>query len=427
MLAGEENIDLQADNPARIKSDKEKVLQLLIKKAAIPEAPRVKADLVKIDGSVHGLIPLKLMDEDPAFTKLSPEPIPDASEEDKTRYAKAQEKRIANLKSICDNKAVAESFFDNEFGRELSDLSRYGETLIENEKTERETISELAAEIRGALLLLQGGEVQMPQLQSEKDLGPFVMNARETVFRMKSDYRQETNERVKQLGIQVGEFTTLEVDNLLSKLTEMEGSMPSYNKVWTDLTKTQTSRWENVDTEYSDLTYVPAIADGLNKVLGLILDNIFDEREVIQGVREIITEINGKLASEGLVNCIVELSEDSIQLSKTTYKTREITHPCGAERSFFSLAALTALAVYFRLPVIIDEAANNLDRDNLRRFISLTKEFATEYQVQYILSIKETDDFPLDGWVRQFADELQVYQVDYEGDKKLIKPIDLYA
>ena len=88
---------------------------------------------------------------------------------------------------------------------------------------------------------------------------------------------------------------------------------------------------------------------------------------------------------------------------------------------------MTALAVYFRLPVIIDEAANNLDRDNLRRFISLTKEFATEYQVQYILSIKETDDFPLDGWVRQFADELQVYQVDYEGDKKLIKPIDLYA
>jgi hypothetical protein len=219
----------------------------------------------------------------------------------------------------------------------------------------------------------------------------------------------------------------LEVDNLLSKLTEMEGSMPSYKKVWTDLTKTQTSRWENIDTEYSDLTYVPAIADGLNKVLGLILDNIFDEREVIQGVREIITEINGKLASEGLVNCVVELSEDSIQLSKTTYKTREITHPCGAERSFFSLAALTALAVYFRLPVIIDEAANNLDRDNLRRFISLTKEFATEYQVQYILSIKETDDFPLDGWVRQFADDLQVYQVDYDGDKKLIKPIDLYG
>jgi len=172
---------------------------------------------------------------------------------------------------------------------------------------------------------------------------------------------------------------------------------------------------------------VPAVADGIDKTLDAVLDNAFDEQEVIHGIQEIIVEINNKLMDEGLINSCIEMGQGSLQLSKTTYKDREITHPCGAERSFFSLAALTALARYFRLPVIIDEAANNLDKNHLRHFISLIREFAASYDVQYILSIKETDDFPVDGWVREFADDLQIYRVDYDGHKKHINSVDLYA
>jgi len=170
---------------------------------------------------------------------------------------------------------------------------------------------------------------------------------------------------------------------------------------------------------------VPAVVDGLNRTLNAILENAFDEQEVIHGIQDIIVEINNKLMAEGLINSCIEMGQDSLQLSKTTYKDREITHPCGAERSFFSLATLTALARYFSLPVIIDEAANNLDKNHLRHFISLVREFATSYDVQYILSIKETDDFPLDGWVSEFADDLQIYRVDYDGHKKHIKPVEL--
>ncbi|MEA3253612.1 MAG: hypothetical protein U9Q17_01545, partial [Chloroflexota bacterium] len=185
--------------------------------------------------------------------------------------------------------------------------------------------------------------------------------------------------------------------------------------------------WENGDAEYVELGYVPAVVDGIDKALDTVLDNAFDEQEVMQGIQDVIIEINGKLAAEGLINSCIEMGEGSLQLSRTTYKDREITHPCGAERSFFSLATLTALARYFRLPVIIDEAANNLDKNHLRHFISLVREFAASYDVQYILSIKETDNFPLDGWVREFAGDLQIYNVDYDGDKKWIKPVDLYA
>jgi len=431
-LAQAEMIDFNIDNPARIRSDKEKVLRLLTMEVAIPESPRVKVDLVKIgseegEESVHGLIPLKLMDEDPAFTKLSSEPIPDAPEELKRQYAEALRKRIEKLRIICEDKDKAEGFFNKEFTPLLTELSRYSATLMEREKEEREKISNLVKAIHNKLLLFTQEDIPMPRLECEGDLEPFLPAIRETLSHKKSDYQLVILSKAKNLGIQAGEFNTHDIDSLLSQLAEMEKGIPLYRSTWAELTRQKRNEWENNDAEYADLTYVPAVVDGLNRTLDTILANAFDEQEVIQGIKEIIAEINDKLMAEGLINSCIEMGEDSLQLSKTTYKDREITHPCGAERSFFSLAALTALARYFGLPVIIDEAANNLDKKHLQHFISLIREFAATYDVQYILSIKETDDFPLDGWVREFADDLQVYRVDYDGHKKHIKPVDLYV
>jgi hypothetical protein len=440
-LAQEEKIDFKIDNPARIKSDKEKVLNLLTKEVLTADAPRVKVDLVKIrsgpklraeggtssEETVHGLVPLKLMDEDPAFARLSPEPIPDAPEEDKKKYAQLLAKRVENLRIICEDKDSAESFFDNQFVPELTRISAYSTTLMENEKTEKEKISNSAKDIHNKLLLFAREHIDMPKLERQEDSKPFLLAVRQIMSGKKSAYGEEVNQRAKSLGIQIAEFNTQEIDSLLWKLAEMEKGVPYYKSIWTQLTKQKRIEWGNNDAEYADLTYVPAVVDGIDKTLATILDNAFDEQEIIEGIQEIIVEINNKLMAEGLVNSCIEMGEGSLQLSKTTYKDKEITHPCGAERSFFSLATLSALARYFRLPVIIDEAANNLDKNHLRHFVSLIREFAASYDVQYILSIKETDDFPLGGWVQEFADDLQIYRVDYDGHRKRITPVDLYA
>jgi len=424
-LAQEEKIDLKVSDSA--KSDKEKVLRLLAKEVLITDASRVKVDLVKIDNSVHGLIPLKLMDEDPAFTKLSPEPIPDAPPEYKRGYVAVLRKKIENLRVICEDKDRAESFFNNEFVPGLTGLSAYSTTLMEKEKGEKERISKLFEDIHKRLLLFAWEDVSMPKLECEGDLEPFLPAVRQIVARKKSVTLEEINEKIKPVGIQAGDFNTREIDSLLWKLTGMERDLSQYKSVWNSLVRQKRDEWEDNDIAYVDLTYVPAVVEGINKTLDAILDNAFDEQEVIQGIQNILVGINNKLVAEGLVNSCIEMGEGSLQLNKITYKDQEITHPCGAERSFFSLAALTALAVYFRLPVIIDEAANNLDKNYLRRFISLIRAFVTDYDVQYILSIKETNDFPLDGWVREFADDLQVYSVAYDGHKKYIKLVDLYA
>lgn len=428
-LAEKENIDLKSDNPARIKSEKEKVLKLLTKEVSL-DAPRVRADLVKIASegggeSVHGLIPLQLMDIDPAFTRLSPEPIPDAPEEQKRQYAGALRQKIERLRVICEDKDKAENFFNGEFLPGLTKLSGYMVALMENARQVREKVSNLARVIHSKLLLFAQEDIEIPKLECRGDLELFSLTVKQVVSHKKSEYQLAIADRTKSLGIEAGAFSTQEIDNLLRKLAEMEKGIPSYKDIWTELTGQGRIEWERKDAEYLDLSYVPAVVDGLSKTLDAILANAFDEYEVIRGIKETITEINGKLTAEGLVNSCIEMGQDSLQLVKTTYKDREITHPCGAERSFFSLAALTALATYFKLPVIIDEAANNLDKNHLRHFISLIREFAASYDVQYILSIKDTDDFPLEGWVRDFADDLQIYKVDYDGYKKAIRAINL--
>ena len=436
-LASEENIDLKIDNPAKIKSDREKVLRLLTREVITPDALRVKAFLVKISGagrqadseeeSVHALVPLELMDDDPAFTRLSPEPIPDASEEQKRKYAQSLGKKIANLKLICEDRDRAEGFFKNEFTPLLSDLSGYSATLTRNGQGAKDKISNLVNEIGAKLRLFAREDIEMPPLENEGDIPPFLEAVKEVLGSKKQDYREELNRKVSSVGMPAGEFNSREVDSLLGRLAEMEKGLPHYRSVWTELTGEKRAVWEKADAEYTDLKYVPALVGGIERTLDAILDNAFDEHEVIQGIKGIIVEINNKLREEGLVGSGIEMGEDSLQLTRTTYKDREITHPSGAERSFFSLAALTALARYFGLPVIIDEAANNLDKNHLRRFISLIREFAADYDVQYILSVKETDDFPFHGWVQEFADALQIYQVEYNKGKKLIKPVDLYA
>ena len=431
-LAEEEMIDLNTENPARIKSDKEKVLALLGMEVLNADAPRVQVDLVKISSehgeeSVHGLIPLKLMADDAAFTRLNPEPIPEAPEEQKREYARILRRSIENLTTICEDKARAEAFFEDEFASSLAQVSRYGRVLVENEGREKETISNAVKQVHSRLLLFAQERVDTPRLDSEEDLRQFLRGVGEVLSRRKSDYQSAVSGRLKSLGIKAGEFSSREMDGLLSRIVAMEKDTPRYRAVWSELTKQRRAEWESNDAEHADLTCVPAVVDGIDRALGAILDNAFDEQEVMDGIQEIIVDINARLTGENLTNSRIEMGKGSLQLNKTTYKDREITHPCGAERSFFSLAALTALARYFRLPVIIDEAANNLDKKHLRHFIRLVREFASSYDVQYILSIKETDDFPLDGWVREFADDVQMYRVDYDDQKKRITPVDLYS
>ncbi|PKP59809.1 MAG: hypothetical protein CVT88_04595 [Candidatus Altiarchaeales archaeon HGW-Altiarchaeales-1] len=421
-LAEKEGLDIKLDNPQKFKSEKEKVLCILDKDVNIMEGTlRIKADLVKIDDAIHAIIPLKLIKEDSSFSKINPQPIPEGPEKEKREYVNELNKSISNLGAIYKNKEDSDKLF-RKFRDEMVCLERYRATMQNNKNKEDKEILDWIVSVSKKLLLFSSGkDIKIPKKADFNEVDAFISEVKGTIQSKKLEYKNEINQKLKPLSIIIEEFDISEINSCLMKLKNMEVGIHVYKNILTDLTKEKRREWEKIDAEYIDLIKVPIVSNRLDKILTTILDNIFDEQEIINGIQEIIVEINDLLITECLVNACIEMNKDSLLVSKIIYKNKEITHPSGAERSFFSLAALTALAVYFRLPVIIDEAANNLDKDNLQLFIHLVRQFMDKYGVQYIISIKETNDFPLDGgWVDEFKDDLQIYKIEYDGDKKYI-------
>jgi len=47
-------------------------------------------------------------------------------------------------------------------------------------------------------------------------------------------------------------------------------------------------------------------------------------------------------------------------------------------------------------------------------------EFKNEKQLQYVLSIKETRDFDFEGWVKDIADDIVLYELK---EKEILKKV----
>jgi hypothetical protein len=60
----------------------------------------------------------------------------------------------------------------------------------------------------------------------------------------------------------------------------------------------------------------------------------------------------------------------------------------------------------------MDEVANNLDWRSLEVFFDWARCLQEQMNAQYVLSVKETKDLDLDGWVKKMGDSLCIYRLD---------------
>ena len=151
----------------------------------------------------------------------------------------------------------------------------------------------------------------------------------------------------------------------------------------------------------------------------MILEKGVDEASIRRCISDTFHEIITRLVEMKLIEARPMLENGKLR-AKVIYKEHEITHPAGAEKVFFSLAILTALAYYFDVPVLMDAVANNLDTENLEAFFRLVKELSKKYNIQYILSVKKTRDFDIEGWVKELADDLVIYELDRKRIREYI-------
>ena len=383
------------------------VITVLSKKSKIGEEKA--AAVTKLGEKAYTVIPIELLTSDPTFTSLGEQPIPKGSEKERMRYLKdLKEKQNALLDLLGKEKEATKRF--NNFKK--NDIVKLSQTEIELQKqveTINKNLNQWINKIVMHLSAFTGISEKTRSVESEEDINNLLDYAKRQVNKKEAEYLKSLNERTHPLDIEVKTFEKSTIKKILTNLEKERLELPSYRDVLKAV-EARKEEWIANDEIYLDFQMVPRMVNEAIPILEMIIQEGVDESKLKEAIAKTYNEIIEKMKSRKLIEAIAEMSKDSIQ-AQVKYKGKVITHPGGAEKAFFSLAILTALGHYFGMPILIDEVANNLDSRNLPAFFNLVIEFMYEMQLQYVLSIKETRDFDLDGWVKNLADDIVVYEL----------------
>ena len=375
-----------------------------------------KAALTRINGKVHVVIPIKVLTSDPVYTKISSEPIPKCSEKERKKQIYELQLRKEMLLKILKELEKSRQMFSNIKKKDLQVLSEHQNKLEEKIKKFEDKIDDWLTTVTSNASLFLKKSQKKPKIESQKSLQIFVKQVTRAIELKKKEYLDNFNKNLQPLGIELEEFEKMKITTALEEFKKQKSNVPNYSNIIKRL-NTEKEMWKSKDEEYADYLEIPKIVEESKKITDSIINNSVDEEKLREAIASTYVDIINKMTERRLIQAVAGISKERMK-AEVTYKGKSITHPAGAEKAFFSLAILTALAYYFRMPVLIDEVANNLDSKNLRAFFDLVTELKNEKSVQYLLSVKETKDFDMEGWVKEIADELAIYQIK---DKNITK------
>jgi hypothetical protein len=408
-------LGVKPENVNDVLKDVESVIAVLKTRKEIKEEE--KAALTKIAGRVHAVIPISVLTRDPIYTKIASEPIPKGSDKERKRHLGELQSRKTTLLEILKKTKKSNRLFNHVKTKDLSTLSDYHDEL-ENRITEFESkIDKWLTDLTSNFSIFMEKKHKKPKIVSQKGLQAFVIRVVKAVELKSKEYLDKLNRILQPLGIRVEEFSKREISTVLKELEKQKTSIPSYSEA-IKLLNSQKEAWRSKDEEYVDYSVMPKLVEESKEVMNSIINNSVDEEKLREAIASTYTDIINRMRERKLIQAIASISKGMMK-AEVTYKDKPITHPAGAEKAFFSLAILTALAHYFRMPVLIDEVANNLDSKNLQAFFSLVTELKDEKSVQYLLSVKETKDFDMEGWVKDIADEIAIYRIEGKNITKI--------
>lgn len=392
------------------------ILQLLKKKAKAGKV--LPAGVTEIDTKAYAVLNLRMLAKHPSLSKISNEPIPQGTTQQKKQYQLGLTKRISAMNKIRDLNGTAETEFESFIKEDIPELNNLVSNLWKRTESVEKGIRQWSSDLVSAASSFLGTKVRARNLRSQRDVDSFATSSTRLMAKRESRYLSRLNSRLKELDIKVDKLTVYEVRKAARIIRQQRKELPGLETVSTVLEENKTE-WQKREEVYSDYSKIPEIADLVISVLHEIAEKCFDSGKLKKQIAGTYNDIMKIMAERNLIKATFQMPEGELK-GAVEYKDRPITHPAGSEKAFFSLAILTALAHYFQTPVLIDEVANNLDSKNLRAFFELVREFKERWSVQYVLSVKETNDFELEGWVREMSEHTEIYEIT---DKRIQKYI----
>jgi Mg2+ and Co2+ transporter CorA len=369
---------------------------------------RDRAWITRIDREAYAAIEATLLIKEPAYAKLKSQPIPLGTREDKTTYLKKLRQELSDLKHLRAAYARANNRFISA-GSKVDKLHQDRDAIRQKLDQEIDSFRDSIKKIEQSLAVFLGRRVKTPVLKRQRDLPKFVDFLSGTTARKGRQYLQQANRELKDVGLRIEKFSRHEIQSVAKKVRAAESALPGYRKALAKIDAGKET-WAENDQAYRDYTAMMRVVGEVAGVLERVTEEAADEGVLRKEVADTFQGIQEELKTLGLIEATAQFGETL--MARVTYKGKEITHPAGSEKAFFSLAILTALARYFQMPILIDEVANNLDRRNLEVFFDWARRLQEQMNAQYVLSVKETRDFDLEGWVKEMGDSLCIYRLD---------------
>jgi len=392
------------------------VIRVLRKKTKVGK--EIDATVTRVARKSYVVLPVRILVTDPSLGKISKEPIPRGSLEEKKQYLTRLSEEMRVMKRIRSLHRKAESNF-KKFREEIPELDFGSDDLQKRADRMEKGVQKWSTEVANCSASFSGRKIESRALHSEETVLSYVNYVTRIVSNRETDILAVLNSSLEELGVRIESLTEKDIAGAFDDVKRRKGELPSLGKAKAVIDECKTE-WQKQDEIYSDYSHIPGLVDRTLSIVETIAAKCFDEAELKAGIAGVYTEITKALAERNLIRATVNMSPGELR-GTVKYKDREITHPAGSEKAFFSLAILTALAHYFQTPVLIDEVANNLDTRNLKAFFELVREFKERWGVQYVLSVKETNDFDVDGWVREMRDDVSLYEIR----EKTIQEVDL--
>jgi len=384
-----------------------KVLRLL--SSGVKIGKEIAASVAKVGGEAYAIVPARLMVTDATFAEINSNPVPKGTKDEMKGYEANVKSKISRISAI--------KTLDNESQRAFEEFAKNGLLLLRtivkilaNKETDLENeLKNWVDGLSASASSFSGRTIRPIVPKTATELISFGTGVEGQVTKAEGAQLSKVNRTLKELGIQVSRLEKEDLSKAARIVADQQHALPQLEEAGKLKTKNKLE-WQKLDEQYSDYSKIPRLADEAILVLGEILAKCFDEAKLKEMMATTYTDITNQMRERRLINAVADVSPKRLK-GVLRYRDRVITHPAGSEKALFSLAILTSLAYYFQTPVLIDEVANNLDSENLKAFFELVREFKDKYGVQYVLSMKTTRDFDLDGWVRDLREDISLYQI----------------
>lgn len=330
-----------------------------------------------------------------------------------------------SVKAVLSDLKSAEGFL-RRAGQSLGSAKKRGSALeleAETAETQAQGFDELLSKTMGELAMV-AGSLKMFGIQADVTEN---VEALPLAFEHLGASLEEADkllaQDLKRVSPDISPDTPL--PKVLEKLQEKKQEVDKKERACADLENWLTRNLPEVARSRSRKATIELLREATS-VCKQVLGSIREATDI--GV--MIESISGHVSKEVETAVKAVLADSDVEfthLGKGAFECRingkKITHPSGSERACMSIGVMLSLANCFDVPVILDEALDRIDADNVAPLVSYLTRIGESTQICIVAC--KSFNIEKNPKLRDILANWRIFRISVKENEKLIEPVSI--